>query len=654
MAKLLFKKGTYNDFKNNVVTGNKAVEGAFYVTEDEGGLYLGVSDGKVKRVQGSVLFYDTLENFTKEVAPPYSTDVLYFIAEEEALVRWTGEETKWKQLNATASDVTTSLNNLQRQIDSVNKTAGDALPKAGGTMTGDINMGSKKITNLATPTADTDAATKKYVDDGDAALLGASTDEAGAATIHGALKAAQNAQTTANTGVTNAGAAQTSADKAQKRADAAYNLADTKTTMSDVEAKGYATTTEAQGYANAVQGTAADASTVVTVYGARALANQGIQDAAAAQRVADAAVKRAGDTMTGTLNMGSNSITNLADPSKDKDAATKKYVDDAKDAALAASEVVQGNVNTLGGTVDGINTRLGAVESTIGSHTTELGQLNSKNSSQDTAIAAAQKTADDAATAAGNANTNANNRVLQTDFNDFKNTTYANAISGINSRLTATETVANGALQRAGGDVTGTINLTGNGKITNVPDPTANGDATNKKYVDDGVKEAKDYADAQIAANDAMTFIDVLTKADGLPITADSANVGDTYKVGAQLSYIVGVDEDGDPITKDAKIGDLFINNASSDASVPNWVHISSGYEDKYLQKLKVTGDTIFITDGVNETYNNVVEKLKLGTVTVVGDASTNVKVDTEIDTDSNITVTVSMEWGSFAASATT
>ena len=39
------------------------------------------------------------------------------------------------------------------------------LPLAGGTMTGPINMGSQKITSLATPTGNTDAATKKYVDD---------------------------------------------------------------------------------------------------------------------------------------------------------------------------------------------------------------------------------------------------------------------------------------------------------------------------------------------------------------------------------------------------------------------------------------------------------------------------------------------------------
>lgn len=38
-------------------------------------------------------------------------------------------------------------------------------PLAGGTMTGELAMGDNKITGLATPTADADASTKKYVDD---------------------------------------------------------------------------------------------------------------------------------------------------------------------------------------------------------------------------------------------------------------------------------------------------------------------------------------------------------------------------------------------------------------------------------------------------------------------------------------------------------
>lgn len=45
------------------------------------------------------------------------------------------------------------------------------LAKTGGTMTGAINMGSQKITSLGTPSASTDGATKGYVDLGDSTRL---------------------------------------------------------------------------------------------------------------------------------------------------------------------------------------------------------------------------------------------------------------------------------------------------------------------------------------------------------------------------------------------------------------------------------------------------------------------------------------------------
>ena len=56
----------------------------------------------------------------------------------------------WDQTNSTAADFI--------------KNKPDPLLKTGGTMTGAINMGSKKITSLADPTSNNDAANKKYVD----------------------------------------------------------------------------------------------------------------------------------------------------------------------------------------------------------------------------------------------------------------------------------------------------------------------------------------------------------------------------------------------------------------------------------------------------------------------------------------------------------
>ena len=120
MANILFKKGTYSEFKNNILTNtSNIVDGALYLTTDEGGLYLGVQNDEgvksVTRIQGSLLYFNSLKEFQDSVAPPYSTDVVYLIAEDNALVRWTG--TKWTVLNATASEVTTAIDKLRELID---------------------------------------------------------------------------------------------------------------------------------------------------------------------------------------------------------------------------------------------------------------------------------------------------------------------------------------------------------------------------------------------------------------------------------------------------------------------------------------------------------------------------------------------------------
>lgn len=136
MANLFFRKGEYNGlFKGNNGQPLPLAEGTIYFTTDEGGMYIDTADKRV-RIQGSVLYFDTLEHFVKEVQPPFSQDVLYFIAKSEtegketkynALLRWDGS--KWIQLNVTADSFTAleslvnshalSITNLQERLEAI-------------------------------------------------------------------------------------------------------------------------------------------------------------------------------------------------------------------------------------------------------------------------------------------------------------------------------------------------------------------------------------------------------------------------------------------------------------------------------------------------------------------------------------------------------
>ena len=84
-----------------------------------------------------------------------------------------------KKLALTGGRMTGAINMGTKEITNLGTPTGNAnaatkayvdtedaklLPKAGGTMTGAIDMGTSKITNLGTPTASTDAATKAYAD----------------------------------------------------------------------------------------------------------------------------------------------------------------------------------------------------------------------------------------------------------------------------------------------------------------------------------------------------------------------------------------------------------------------------------------------------------------------------------------------------------
>ena len=146
MANLLFKRGSYNDFKTKVL-GGKAVDGALYLTEDEGSLYVGKSDGSVLRVQGTVHQYADLKEFGASVTPPYSTDVIYFIANKNALIRWNGST--WVQLNTTADAAAAEIARLEGRI-ATNENSISGLNTAVGKNTSDIASHAGLLSGLRT------------------------------------------------------------------------------------------------------------------------------------------------------------------------------------------------------------------------------------------------------------------------------------------------------------------------------------------------------------------------------------------------------------------------------------------------------------------------------------------------------------------------
>ena len=124
MSNLNFKWGNHASLPTALVAEDV---GALFFTKDEGSLYLGVTQGqKPRRIQGTVQYYVDLSAFKAEVLPPYSADVIYYIASENALVKWksktaasgntAAESGEFVVLNVTASEFTTKVAALSSDI----------------------------------------------------------------------------------------------------------------------------------------------------------------------------------------------------------------------------------------------------------------------------------------------------------------------------------------------------------------------------------------------------------------------------------------------------------------------------------------------------------------------------------------------------------
>lgn len=144
------------------------------------------------------------------------------------------------------------------------------------------------------------------------------------------------------------------------------------------------------------------------------------------------------------------------------------------------------------------------------------------------------------------------------------------------------------------------------------------------------LSEAKEYADGLLEASSAMHYKgEVSVKAD-LP-TAD-VEAGDTYVVADPGFTLVSGEA--------YKVGDLLVakNDSVSGTAYPasGWSHVKTGYDASLDQSLTVTA----ATNGATAALSSVAGSGNKGSLTIVGNANSNVKASL-----SGSTLTINMEW---------
>lgn len=792
MANILFKKGNYELFEKNVlgitrikdnegkVTGfeqgpKNIQEGALYLTEDEGGLYLGTSSSTVKRIQGSVIFYEDTLKFKEEVidVPPYRSDVIYFISSDNALVRWVDESSnpnlgRWVVLNATAADVTNQLNVLTTAIAAEKTRAEAEEARLAGLIATNTSNISTNATNIASKAEQSDLnALDAKVESVKGDVAQNATDIASANTAIAAEKNRAEGEEARLSGLIagNTTAIQTNATNIGKKADSS--------TVESLDA--YARATEAKASANASAIEAAN--TAIAAETARATG----KEAELLGKISANEVLIQGNADAIALKASDEDLKKLT--KRVEDAETE--IGDNATAISEANTAIAGEVTRakaeearLSGLIGGLDTKVTGLDNALkdkasndsvnslgeqlNTQSGKISGLEGKNADQDTEIAAL-KVANTALVEKDTAfqtelngikenvatlTTQVENKVKQSEFDTFVEDTYTKKIASIETSI-GNNTTAIDALdsrvdvieswdlddklsKSAGGTVKGKITMSNGATITGITmaDAPADSDVVNVKYVANSIKPVSDRVGvveqdlktqktsiaaldatvdamvaevekatdgttvtavklanninannkiitgletdgtdntsaanveyvknyvanelgAGIAANDAMTFKGVLTTPDtgdtlALPSDANAA-IGDTYKVGVAGNYSYKVNEN--KITISAKVGDLIINDSEADGVPTSWAHVSSGYEDDYLQKLKAENNIIYLTDGVHSGP----ESVGIGSIKIIGADTSNLSFTMSQDTSGVITVAADMVWGTFSAPA--
>ncbi len=377
MALVNFKKGLLANLPATKTAGT------FYVTTDERAMYLDV-DADTRIRLGDFQEFSTVEALTENANP--NTTSLYYVSDINCLAKWNGSE--YIQINRdtgmTSVEVTGDGNALTAAVyDAAGRKL--TLTKGATYMTAaDVDGKISDKVGTLTYNDTTYDTVKAYVD---AKTSGIATDAAlsdlttRVTTAEGEIDALQTAIADGGS-VANAiaDAKKAGTDAAAAAADA-QATADSKTTMAEVEAKNYATKTEAQGYANAkdtaisTAQAAADAAQAdvdalegkVGTVPADKTVVQMISDAQAAATYDDTALKGRVSTIEGDYLKAadktelSNAISGIDTAYKDADTALSNRVKAIEDDYLKSADKTE-LANSIADVKSDVDTFLAAAD----------------------------------------------------------------------------------------------------------------------------------------------------------------------------------------------------------------------------------------------------------------------------------------------------
>ena len=364
---------------------------------------------------------------------------------------------------------------------------------------------------------------------------------------------------------------------AKKAADDAAILAGTKTTMTEVEAKDYATKAEAQSYANGKD---------AAISAAQDAANAAQADAT--QALADA--KKANDAIGNTEG---GLVKDIAD-NKTAVAAAQKAIDDYKTehADDYTNEEIEGLVEAASGSASGA---LAAAQ-------------------------AAQKAADDAQDAADAAQETADNALPKSEFETFK-TTNTDAIAEAKKAGTDAAQIA-----EANGEAISTLQTAVN---------TLNGDVSTDGSVAKAVADAKTELEGKITdeinAANAMNYVNGIAIGEDLPTMVPA---GSTYVAKDALGIINNENVlPGDLLIATGEEDDVKVIDGKtiSVISNPTWTVVHTGYDADLEQTITTTSDgKIQLTSAVGAANNGQIEFTSDGSAATVSVANNKVVIGIE------------------------